>query len=85
MARDVLPIPGTEVPSESAFSSARQTLTFTRSLLAPESLEALMVSKYYLRKKVKDLRTLQKLDDETLKILLSEVGLSDAYSLLEYE
>ena len=62
---------------ESAFSSARQTLTFIRSLVAPETLEALMVTKYFLQKDVDDMRLLAKYDDETVMALLEELGMAD--------
>ena len=62
---------------ESAFSSARQTLTFTRSLLAPETLEALMVTKYFLQNDVDDMRLLAKYDEETVMALLEELGVAD--------
>ena len=82
LAKDVLPVPGTEVPSESAFSSARQTLTYTRSLLSPETLEALMITKYFLQKDIADMRLLAKYDDETVMALLEELGVLELDQLI---
>jgi hypothetical protein len=85
LAKDVLPVPGTEVPSESAFSSARQTLTYTRSLLSPETLEALMITKYFLQKDIADMRLLAKYDDETVMALLEELGVLELDQLIALE
>lgn len=77
LAKDILPIPASEVPCESAFSSARQTLSFTRSLLSARTLEALMISKYAMKSTISDMRTLAKFDDDTVNALLSESSVSD--------
>lgn len=49
MARDVLAIPGSAVPSERTNSEAREMLPYTRNRLSPEVIEATLVSKSFLR------------------------------------
>jgi len=57
-------------------------LTFTRSLLSPETLEALMVTKYFLQKDIADMRLLAKYDDETVMALLEELGVLELDQLI---
>ena len=49
MARELLAIPGTAVPSERVNSEAREKLPYTRNRLGPEKIEATLVLKSYLR------------------------------------
>jgi len=49
MARELLAIPGTAVPSERVNSEAREMLPYTRNRLGPEKIEATLVLKSYLR------------------------------------
>jgi hAT family C-terminal dimerisation region len=43
MARELLAIPGTAVPSERVNSEAREMLPYTRNRLGPEKIEATLV------------------------------------------
>ncbi|SJL00252.1 uncharacterized protein ARMOST_03564 [Armillaria ostoyae] len=49
-ALDVLPIQGTSVPSERVFSSGKETDTLRRNRLGADSMEALQMLKYSVRK-----------------------------------
>ena len=49
MARDILAIPGSAVPSERANSEGREMLPYTRNRLSPQVIEATLVSKSYMR------------------------------------
>jgi hypothetical protein len=48
MAKDILAIPGSNVPSERTNSIARNVIDFSRSKLSKEVVEALVVSKCFL-------------------------------------
>jgi hypothetical protein len=48
MAKDILAIPGSNVPSERTNSIARNVIDFSRSKLSKEAVEALVVSKCFL-------------------------------------
>lgn len=48
---DILPIQGSSVPCERAFSSAKETITPRRNRITPELMEALQLLKYTLRRK----------------------------------
>lgn len=50
MARELLAIPGTSVPSERVNSMAREMLPYTRNRLNPEKIEATLVMKGYFKK-----------------------------------
>jgi hypothetical protein len=58
MARELLSIPGTSVPSERVNSEARELLTYTRNRLGPEKIEATLVLKSYMRETGPGLRLL---------------------------
>ena len=47
---DILPIPGSAVPCECVFSSAKETTTARRNKISPELMEALQMLKFSLRK-----------------------------------
>jgi hypothetical protein len=49
MARELLAIPGTAVPSERVNSEAREMLPYTSNRLGPEKIEATLIVKSYLR------------------------------------
>lgn len=49
MAKDILAIPGSSVPSERANSEAREMLPYTRNRLSPEVIEATLVAKSFLK------------------------------------
>ena len=49
MARDILAIPGSAVPSERANSEGREMLPYTRNRLSPQVIEATLVSTSYMR------------------------------------
>ncbi|KIK61989.1 hypothetical protein GYMLUDRAFT_165481, partial [Collybiopsis luxurians FD-317 M1] len=50
LAMDILPIQATSVPCECIFSSSKETITVRRLSLSPQSMEALQVLKYGLKK-----------------------------------
>ena len=43
---DIVPIPGSSVPCERVFSSAKETTTARRNRITPELMEALQMMKY---------------------------------------
>ena len=43
---DIIPIPGSAVPCERVFSSAKETMTPCRNWISPELMEALQVLKF---------------------------------------
>ena len=49
MARDILVIPASSVPSESAFSMGRRIISDFRSRLAPKTVEALICLQDWIR------------------------------------
>jgi hypothetical protein len=49
MAKDVLAISSSSVPSERANSEARELLPYTRNRLSPRMIEATLVAKSYIR------------------------------------
>lgn len=50
MAMDIIPIQGSSVPCERVFSSSKETTTARRNRLAPETMEALQMLKFSLKK-----------------------------------
>jgi hypothetical protein len=55
IARDLLAVPASSVPSESAFSMARRTINDFRSSLTPETVEALICTQDWYRAEGKPL------------------------------
>ena len=49
MAKDLLAVPGTAVPSERVNSEARNMLPYTRNRLLPSKIEATLILKSYYR------------------------------------
>jgi hAT family C-terminal dimerisation region len=49
LAKQILTIPGTAVPSERVNSVAREMLPYTRNRLGPEAIEATLVCKSFLQ------------------------------------
>src|SRR5436853_7286946 len=47
---DIVPIPGSAVPCERVFSSAKETTTPRRNRLSPELMEAIQMLKFSVRK-----------------------------------
>lgn len=50
MAMDFLPIQASSVPSERVFSSGSETMTKRRNRLCPTMMEALQMTKFFLKK-----------------------------------
>ena len=46
---DIVPIPGSSVPCERVFSSAKETTTARRNRITPELMEALQMMKYTVK------------------------------------
>ena len=49
LAMDIIPIPGSAVPCERVFSSAKETMMPRRNRISPELMEALQVLKFLLK------------------------------------
>ncbi|KAK1230209.1 hypothetical protein PQX77_006710, partial [Marasmius sp. AFHP31] len=78
LAMDVLPVQGTLVPCERAFSSAKSTTTDARNQLGPELMEALQVLKYLWRSKSCINFTAHLCQDQQLAELKAATALADA-------
>lgn len=50
MAMDILPIQGSSVPCERVFSSAKETTTPRRNRINPDTMEALQLLKFSMKK-----------------------------------
>jgi hypothetical protein len=67
---DILPIPGSAVPCERVFSSAKETTTTRRNRILPELMQSLQMLKFSLRGQVSSLNFTAgtSRDDEILEL-----------------